>query len=66
MCGSANCNQKDFYVALGDNQYTELVIEFVVDDEPSAPEYVVPFTDEVCLNGKYLEGMRGGMREGRG
>ena len=48
MCGSADCDQKTFYVKLGDNAYTDLKVEFIVQDT-STVEYVKPKTDEVRI-----------------
>ncbi|XP_063678203.1 NPC intracellular cholesterol transporter 1-like isoform X4 [Bolinopsis microptera] len=45
VCGSADCDQKTFYVKLGDNAYTDLKVEFIVQDTSSV-EYVKPKTDE--------------------
>jgi hypothetical protein len=51
VCGSPDCDQETFYLKLGDNSYTDLKIEFVIQDT-STVEYVKPYTDKV--GGKFI------------
>ena len=46
VCGSADCDEKTFYAKLGDNAYTDLKIDFIINDT-STVDYVKPHTDKV-------------------
>ena len=49
MCGRPDCDQETFYTKLGDNDYTDLKVEFIVQDTVEGVDYLEPYTDDVSV-----------------